>query len=127
MMKSKVNGVDGGTGKGGPFLVSSRSAWFGSTVTNALPLLLAPLLSFADETFAVLVNDVGETGALALIVIDGAAPVGSDAAVQVTARPMVLQVQPEPDALMAEWPGSSVSVTETLLAMSGPALLTVSV
>src|SRR5689334_23225771 len=102
------------------------SAEFGSTVMFQPELSFALLVSLVDVvTLAVFVNDVGDDGAVVLIVMVGAVPTESGAvAVQVTVSETTLQFQPVPFALMPVWPAGSVSVTTTPAALSGPLLVT---
>src|SRR5712692_3434677 len=100
----------------------------GVTVVVTVELLLAALGSgVAELTVAVLVMVPPAAGAFTVMVMLGAAPTASEAAVQVTVPDDWLQVHPVPLALTKVTPAGSVSATETDVAGSGPALLTASV
>src|SRR5437870_4081404 len=111
----------------GALLVIPRSA--ARTVVVAMAVLLAGLGSeVAALAAAVLIMVPPSLGAVTTIVMGGAAPGGRLLArVQVTLALVPLHVQPMPEALWKVTPAGSVSMTLTLLAVEGPALLTVSV
>jgi hypothetical protein len=97
-----------------------------ATVVVAVAVLLPGVLSFGEETVALLVIDPGVAGAVTTIVILGAAPGGKFPPVrlQVTVPVTLLQVQFVPVALTNATPLGSVSTTLTADASLGPALLT---
>ena len=100
------------------------------TVVGSVAVLLDELGSEVDAlTVAVLEIVPPSLGALTVIVIvEGVLPVGARLArVHVTLALVPLHVQPAPLALWKVTPAGSVSVTVTLLAVEGPALLTLSV
>src|SRR5438309_1201784 len=100
------------------------------TVVVAVALLLVVSGSaVAALTEALLVMVPPSLGAVTVIVIvEGVPPVGARLArVQVTLALVPLHVQPVPEALWKVTPAGSVSVTLTVVAVEGPALLTLSV
>jgi hypothetical protein len=98
----------------------------------AVPVLFPSVLSFGEETVALLLSDVVPVpllGAVTTIVIAGAAPGARFPPVrlQVTVPDTLLQLQLVPVALTNETPAGSVSTTLTAEASSGPAFATLSV
>src|SRR5438309_9117687 len=96
------------------------------TVVGSVAVLLDELGSEVDAlTVAVLEIVPPSLGALTVIVIvEGVLPVGARLArVHVTLALVPLHVQPAPLALWKVTPAGSVSVTVTLLAVEGPALM----
>jgi hypothetical protein len=97
-----------------------------ATVVVAVAVLLPAVLSFGEETVALLVIEPGVAGAVTTIVILGAGPGGRlpPVRLQVTVPDALLHVQLVPVALTNATPAGSVSTTLTADASSGPALLT---
>jgi hypothetical protein len=97
-----------------------------ATVVVAVAVLLPGVLSFGEETVALLVIEPGVAGAVTTIVILGAGPGGRlpPVRLQVTVPDALLHVQLVPVALTNATPAGSVSTTLTADASSGPALLT---
>src|SRR3990172_6545416 len=89
-----------------------------SSGTNSKPL---------ERTVAVLVMTPPSAGAVAVITIAGAAPMGRLARRQTTLAPLREQFQPAPDAFTNVIPRGSTYVTRTEGAVLGPALLMVRV
>jgi hypothetical protein len=106
-------------------LVTERSAWL-PTLVVAVAVLLPGVLSFGDDTVALLVIEPGVAGASTTIVMSGAAPGARFPPVrlQVTVPATLLQAQFAPVALTNVVPAGSVSTTFTADASLGPALLT---
>src|SRR5437016_3132369 len=118
------------TGSGEALLVIERSATARTMVVTVALRLLAGFESTSwASTVAALVIGPPSLGAVTVIVIvEGVLPVGARLArVHVTLALVPLHVQPAPLALWKVTPAGSVSVTVTLLAVEGPALLTLSV
>jgi hypothetical protein len=105
-----------------------RSAVTGTveTVVDAVAVLLPGVLSFGDETVALLVMLPVVSGASTVIVMLGAAPSGRLPAVllHVTVPDRWTQFQSVPNALWNVVPAGRVSTTLTADAGSGPVLLT---
>ena len=94
------------------------------TVVEAEDELFADAGSFvAEPTEAVFVAVPAAGGALIATVIAGAAPEASDGRVQFTVV-VPLHDQPVPDAETNDAPAGSVSVTDTSVAVEGPAFET---
>jgi hypothetical protein len=97
------------------------------TVVAAADELSADEGSLVDEEIdAVFVAVPADEGAVIETVIAGAAPVESDARVQITVV-VPVQAQPEPVADTSAAPAGSTSVTDTEVAVDGPAFATLSV
>lgn len=86
--------------------------------------LLSVLIALTDALFVMLPPTLG---AVTVMVMDGAGPMARLARVQVTTPAAWLHVQPVPVAETKVTPAGSVSVTVRLLAVLGPALLTLTV
>src|SRR3990172_6994247 len=110
------------TGSGVSVWLMDRFA-VGLTVVAAEAVLLTGLRSIASEpTVAELASGVvpGAGGGRGS---GGAAPTARLLRVQITSPPEALQLQPESDAPRYVAPAGSVSVTATLFARLGPALV----
>ena len=95
-----------------------------ATVVVMDALLLADESSMVSElTLTLLVNVPAAVGATTVTVISGALPTARLARVQDTGL-VPVQVHPLPVALVRLIPAGRVSVTLTLVAVLGPALLT---
>lgn len=92
------------------------------TVTEAPALLLFPFGSLVADTTEALSPALLPAAAVAVIVKGAAGPIPSDVRSQPMVRPLVMQVQPLPDATGAVTP-KSVLATRTSCATSGPLLL----
>ena len=94
------------------------------TVVDTDDELFAEAGSFVeDDPAAVLTAVPADVGAVIETVIGGAAPEASDGRVQVTVV-VPLHDQPVPDAETNDAPAGSVSVTDTSVAVEGPAFET---
>src|SRR5439155_710907 len=116
-------------GSGAPTLVIDRSAE-AVTVVDAVAVLLAGLGSaVAALTEAVLVIMPPSSAGVATIVVVGGVPPGAArlARVQVTLALVPLHVQPVPEALWKVKLGRASCGAIALVAVEGPALLTVRV
>src|SRR5574341_793381 len=111
------------TGSGASVLLMDRFA-VGLTVVAAEAVLLPGLRSIASEPTVTELASGVVPGAVTVRMIGGAAPTARLLRVQITSPPEALQLQPEPDAPRYVTPAGSVSVTATLFARLGPALVT---
>ena len=111
----------------GPVLVMERSAWEATVVwTGALVLLLvfgSPVVALTEAEFERVAPWAGAVTEIVMVEVVLAARL---AVVQVTVA-VPLQLQPVPLALTNVTPAGSVSLTLTVDAVSGPALLIFSV
>src|SRR5262245_59454201 len=109
-----------------------RSAWGGGTGTTTVVVTVAlsleePRSGVAELTLAELSSGPGVAGALTVsAMLEEVAPFARLASVQVTVVPP-LQFQPLPTALTKLTPAGRVSLTLMIEAVSGPALLTLTV
>jgi hypothetical protein len=111
----------------GPLLPAVGVAGIALTVVVALDELLPETGSLtADVIDTALTADPADAGASIVTVIAGAAPTDSEGRVHVTVV-VPPHVQPEPPAETSVAPDGSVSVTESDVAVDGPAFETESV